>query len=97
MKLASYASKVWYIWGDVQITGRYPFTGNETFLDALSYAGGFLPTADPSRIRIIRPGLSGKKTLILDVDYNAVLHGDAEQNYQIFPGDRLIVPAKAGE
>src|SRR5260370_30463013 len=33
----SYNSKHYYVWGDVSLPGRYPVTGNETVLDAISF------------------------------------------------------------
>ena len=78
--------------GDVLIPGRLPCTGNETVLDAIQYAGGLLPTAEPKDIRLVRPGRNGKPAKVYKVDLEAIQErGDVRSNYQIFPGDRLIV------
>ena len=91
--VASYNSKVYYVQGDVGVPGRLPVTGNETVLDAINYAGGLIPTASKTKIILVRPSLPGKKgELTLPVDLDAIVSkGDVTTNYQILPGDRLIV------
>jgi hypothetical protein len=76
----------------VQVPGRLPWTGKETALDVLQFAGGLFPTAEPKDIRLVRPGRNGKPSKVYKVDLEAIQdHGDVRSNYQIFPGDRLIV------
>ena len=90
--VTAYNSKNYYVLGDVLITGKLPWTGNETVLDALQYAGGLIPTAEPKDIRLVRPGRGGKPAKIYKVDLAAIQEkGDVMSNYQIFPNDRLIV------
>lgn len=93
VEIASYGSKVFYVQGDVGITGRFPITGNETVLDAISYAGGLLPTAASQNIRLVRPGPpDGCCPQVLPVNYAAIVNaGDTTTNYQLMPGDRLVV------
>ena len=51
-----------------------------------------LPTAEPKDIRLVRPGRDGKPAKIYKVDLEAIRErGDVTSNYQLFPGDRLIV------
>jgi protein involved in polysaccharide export with SLBB domain len=90
--VTAYNSKHYYVQGDVAISGRMPWTGNETVLDVLGFAGGFMPTAEPKDIRLVRPARGGKPAKVLKVDFEAIQEqGDVTSNYQIFPGDRLIV------
>jgi protein involved in polysaccharide export with SLBB domain len=90
--VTAYNTKHHYVLGDVATPGKIPCTGNETILDALQHAGGFLPTAEPKDIRLIRPARGGKPTRVYKVDLTAIEEkGDITSNYQIFPGDRLIV------
>jgi polysaccharide export outer membrane protein len=91
VRMSAFYSGHYYIDGDVAKPGRLPFTGSETVLDVLNNAGGLMPTADPKHIRLIRPGHGGKPAKVYPIDLNAILEGDAQHNYQIFPGDRLIV------
>ncbi len=90
--ITAYNSKTYFVLGDVLITGKLPWTGNETVLDALQYAGGLLPTAEPKDIRLVRPARGGKPAKVYKVDLAAIQDkGDVTANYQIFPNDRLIV------
>ncbi len=73
--------------------GRLPITGNETVLDAINYAGGLIPTASTVNIRLVRPAPPGaccEQTL--PVNLAAIVNaGDPTTNYQLMPGDRLMV------
>src|SRR5271157_1081790 len=61
-------------------------------MDVLNFAGGLLPTAEPKDIRLVRPSRGGKPARVCKVDLEAIRdRGDVTSNYQIFPGDRLIV------
>jgi polysaccharide export outer membrane protein len=91
--VASYNSKFYYVQGDTAATGRYPITGNETVLDALNNAGGLIPTAAPRNIRLVRPAPPGACCeQKLPVNLAAIVSaGDTTTNYQLMPGDRLVV------
>ena len=90
--ITAYNSKTYYVLGDVLIAGKVPCTGNETVLDALQFAGGFMPSAEPKDIRLVRPGRGGKPAKVYKVDLAAIQEkGDVAANYQIFANDRLIV------
>jgi polysaccharide export outer membrane protein len=91
--VTAYNSKNYYVLGDVLITGKMPITGNETVLDALQHAGGLMPTAAPQNIRLVRPAPPGACCeQVLPVNLAAITSGgDPTTNYQIMPGDRLIV------
>ncbi len=91
--VTAYNSKVYYVQGDVGQPGRMPITGNETVLDAITYAGGILPTAAPQNIRLVRPAPPGACCQqVLPVNLPAIINaGDATTNYQLMPGDRLVV------
>jgi polysaccharide export outer membrane protein len=94
--VSAYNSKNYFIQGDVAAPGKLPHTGNETVLDALNYAGGLIPSADPKSIRLIRPSRGGKPARVYPVDLEAITErGESEKNYQIFPGDRLVVGRNA--
>lgn len=90
--VTAFNSKVYYVQGDVAAPGRMPWTGQETVLDALNYAGGFLPTADQKDVHLVRPPRAGKPARVYAVDYEAILkRGEPKTNYQLFPGDRLVI------
>jgi polysaccharide export outer membrane protein len=91
--VTAYNSKNYYVLGDVGAPGRLPITGNETVLDAIQFAGGLIPTAAPQNIRLVRPAPPGaccEQTL--PVNLAAIMSGgDSTTNYQLMPGDRLVV------
>lgn len=91
--VTAYNSKVYYVQGDVLAPGRLPITGNETVLDAINYAGGLAPTASVPNIRLVRPAPPGACCeQLLPVNYEAIVNaGDTTTNYQLMPGDRLVV------
>lgn len=91
--VSSYNSKVYYIQGDVIQPGRLVLTGNETILDAINYAGGLLPTAATQNIRLVRPAPPGACCAqVLPVNLAAIVNvGDTTTNYQLMPGDRIVV------
>jgi RNA polymerase sigma factor (sigma-70 family) len=90
----SYNSKFYYVLGQVGLPGRFPIAGRETILDAINTAGGLKPTAAASDLRLVRPPRAhgARNKQILKVDYTAIVdEGDPTTNYQLLPGDRLIV------
>jgi hypothetical protein len=90
--ITAYNSRYYYVLGDVLITGKLPWTGNETVLDALQYAGGLMAHAEPKDIHLVRPGRGGRPAKVYKVDLDAIQNkGDVRSNFQIFPNDRLIV------
>ncbi len=89
--VSRYNSKYYYVQGDVAAPGKMPFTGKETVLDAINFAGGLLPGVPSQAIELDRPARGGKPARTYPVDLQAIQKGDAKQNYQIFPDDRLIV------
>jgi len=93
--IASYNSAVYYVLGDFAKDGRLPYTGNETVLDAMQYAGGFLSTADPKKLVLHRPARAGKPRREYKIDIDAINRGEKKANLQLFPGDRLVAGRKA--
>jgi len=90
--VTAYNSKNYYVLGDVAQPGKLPSTGNETVLDALQYAGGLHHTADPRKVDLVRPGRGDKPGKVYPVDLEAIQErGETATNYQLFPGDRIIV------
>ncbi|REK11585.1 MAG: hypothetical protein DWQ37_13815 [Planctomycetota bacterium] len=92
----AYNSKVYYVvtegagLGDT--VARFPITGNETVLDALTQVNG-LSRVSSKRIWIARPmpSTSGCDT-ILPVDWREITAGGATaSNYQVLPGDRIFI------
>lgn len=92
----SYNSKVFYVVTQGAGLGdgvtRFPVTGNETVLDAISLINGLSPTSS-TKIWVARPGRTNEGChQILPVDWTALTQcGDTQTNYQLLPGDRVYV------
>ena len=94
--VTAYNSQNYYILGEVLMPGRLPYTGGDTVLDLVQYAGGLLPTADKGRIRLIRSFPKGSPARVLPINYEEIAMGtDSSTNYAILPNDRLVVPRVA--
>jgi polysaccharide export outer membrane protein len=99
----AYNSKVYYVITDgggfgEQVT-RFPVTGNETVLDAISLntvgrgLTGLPAVASRRHIWVARPGPDGKDH-VLPVDWIGISQrGQSATNYQLLPGDRVYVKA----
>jgi hypothetical protein len=69
-----------------------PITGHDTVLDAISYSGGLSPQADRAHVVLYRPEKDGTlRTLPINVD-QITMGNDPTTNYQLMPGDRLVIP-----
>lgn len=91
----AYNSKVYYVitegggYGDA--VNRFPITGNETVLDAISQVNG-LQAVSSKRIWVARPAPHTNTFQVLAVDWRAITQGgSAFTNYQILPGDRVFI------
>ncbi len=85
-------SKFFYVMGAVTTQGRFPIIGNETVLDAI-LAAGLRTNSQPQKAYLVRAHPPNSHDQILRVDWEGIRdRGDTMTNYQIFPGDRLIVP-----
>jgi protein involved in polysaccharide export with SLBB domain len=91
-EVTRYSSKNYYVQGAVASPGRMPWMGTDTVLDAIQYAGGLLSNADTRQIRLIRPARGGAPTRTYYIDLRGIVdRAEKALNYQLFPGDRLVV------
>ena len=92
----AYNSKVYYVITEGAGLGdqvaRFPITGNETVLDAISQING-LSRLSSKRIWIARPTPSGAGCdTVLPVNWEEITQGAATAtNYQVLPGDRIFL------
>jgi polysaccharide export outer membrane protein len=93
----AYNSKVYYVITDGAGFGmqvfRFPVTGNETVLDAITNIQGLPAVASSKKIWVARPAPAQHHCAqILPVDWAAIVQGGVTStNYQLFPGDRVYV------
>lgn len=92
VEVTRYASKKFYVFGDVNREGPFIFTGKNSIIDALSAAGPTF-TAWRSRIQVIRPNPDPEKRVQIRVDLDAMVkNGDMRLNILLEPGDVVYVP-----
>jgi polysaccharide export outer membrane protein len=85
-------SKSFYVLGTVNTQGRFPATGNDTVLDAILTAG-LRSNSLPEKAYLVRPHPAGGPDQVLKIDWCGIRdRGDTLTNYQVLPGDRIIVP-----
>ncbi|MEM9366174.1 MAG: polysaccharide biosynthesis/export family protein [Planctomycetota bacterium] len=95
LSVQAYNSKLFYIVTEGAGIGdgvfRFPITGNETVLDALSLINGF-PQGSGKQMWVARPDHVNGSYQILPVDWDKVTSlAETQTNYQLLPGDRLYV------
>jgi polysaccharide export outer membrane protein len=96
----AYNSKYYYVITDGGGYGeqviRFPITGSETVLDAVSQVGGLGAVASKKHIWVARSTAGHHGQNILPVDWIGITQGGStETNYQVMPNDRIYVKAKA--
>jgi polysaccharide export outer membrane protein len=91
-RLAGSQSKFYYVLGTVTTQGKFPIKGNETVLDAILQAG-LKSNSLPEKAYLVRPHPAGGCDQVLRIDWCAIKErGETITNYQLFPGDRVVVP-----
>jgi polysaccharide export outer membrane protein len=92
VRLTNSQSKYYYVLGTVQNQGRYEVVGNDTVLDAILQAG-LKSNSLPQKAYLVRPHPLGGPDQVLKIDWFGIKdRGDTLTNYQVFPGDRVVVP-----
>lgn len=85
-------SKYYYVLGKGVTQSRIPITGRETVLDAVM-AAQIKSNALLEKIYVVRPHPEGLPDQVLAVNWLAIRdRGETTTNYQLFPGDRLVIP-----
>ncbi len=96
LSVFAYNSKVYYVVTEGAGLGdtlaRFPITGNETVLDALTQVNG-LSRVSSKRVWIARPMPGGSGCdVVLPVNWKEITAGGATAtNYQVLPGDRIFI------
>jgi protein involved in polysaccharide export with SLBB domain len=96
VRIATRDSLVYYVLGDVNNPGVFPLKGRETVLDGILAAGGLNDRASRNNIIVSRPTAPDACRVVLPVCFREIVQlGDTTTNYQIMPGDRIIVPTRS--
>jgi protein involved in polysaccharide export with SLBB domain len=84
-----------YVIGEVGSPAAYPIDGHEHVLDAILRAGGLTSKASPCDIILVRPTEPNSCRVVLPVCYRQITQiGDVTTNYQLQPGDRIVVGSR---
>ncbi|MBI1325874.1 polysaccharide export protein [bacterium] len=85
-------SKYYYVLGKGVSPAKLPVTGRDTVLEAI-LASQVKSNAMLEKAYVVRPHPMGLPDQVLAVDWIAIRdRGDVTTNYQLFPGDRLVIP-----
>ena len=91
VEVVAYNSKVYYViaeGGGRQAVARFPITGSDTVLDAVSQVNG--PSV--GSVRIVRPRRTSAAPETIPLDWAAVTRGgNASADFRILPGDRVYI------
>jgi polysaccharide biosynthesis/export protein len=97
VEVTAYNSTFYYVQGEVIVPGRMQVTGKETILDAINFVGGMSTQADHEGVVLYRQPQSGGPLQAFPIDIDQITLGDdLSTNYQLLPGDRLVVPRMSG-
>jgi polysaccharide biosynthesis/export protein len=92
VRLVNNQSKYYYVLGTVTTPGRFKAGGNDTVLDAIIQAG-LKSNSLPEKAYMVRPHALGGQDQVYKIDWFGIKdRGDTLTNYQLFPGDRVVVP-----
>ncbi|WP_408465804.1 polysaccharide biosynthesis/export family protein [Paraburkholderia fungorum] len=90
VRIASFRAKQVFIEGEVHTPGTQPINDIPmTLYDAISRAGGLAPTADQSRIALVRNGVRHEINLTAMTE-----HGQSPSRIVLQNGDLLRIPAR---
>jgi polysaccharide export outer membrane protein len=83
-----------YVTGQVRNPGGYELRagGNMTVSKAILDAGGFSDFSDKKHVRLIRKGVKGDQSLVVNV--LDVWKGQLDKDLTVQPGDLVVVPAR---
>jgi polysaccharide export outer membrane protein len=87
----SIRSRKVFVYGSVMKAGAYPIGGSLTVLELLADAGGLSPFAKKGSIYVVRR--MNNKQIKIHFNYKNALKGiNPAENFELFPGDVLVVP-----
>jgi polysaccharide export outer membrane protein len=96
VRVVSYDSKKFYVYGMAGGVGPKPYTGRDTLFDAVIKSGtSFLSWT--SRVKVVRPAHGETPVRIMEVDIDKMAKtGDWSQNILLEPDDIVYIPPTPG-
>lgn len=96
VRVVSYESKKYYIYGMAGAVGPRPYTGRDTLFDAVIKSGtNFLSWT--SKVRVVRPAHGDTPVRIVEVDVDKMAKtGDWSKNILLEPDDIVYIPPTPG-
>lgn len=86
-----YQSKFIYVQGEVKVEGRFPWTGHDTVVNALSQAGFLTRRASPNGIHVARGNPNDPEIYPVRLK-DIILEDDSRTNWYLQPEDIVHVP-----
>jgi polysaccharide export outer membrane protein len=86
-------SNVIFVTGDVKLPGKYSFAEPVNVWEAIREAGGPMPTATMSGVRVVTDRARGGSSFVVDVQ-SALEKGSVEDLPILKPGDTVLVPGQ---
>jgi polysaccharide export outer membrane protein len=97
VRVTSYQSKKYYVYGQAAIPGPKPFTGRDTVVDAVARAGTNPLHSWTSHVRVIRPSHGDGPPRIVELDVREMMtKGDWSRNVLLEPNDIVYIPPTPG-
>jgi polysaccharide biosynthesis/export protein len=87
------SSNVIFVSGDVKNPGKYSFVEPVNVWEAIREAGGPMPTATMSGVRVVQDRTRGGATFVVDVQ-SAIEKGSVDHLPMLNPGDTVLVPGQ---
>lgn len=93
VNVIDFQSKKFFVVGEVDKPGVYPFEGNEGVFEAISKAGGYKEaTAALKSVMLIKRGYTSKPRALRANIYNLITNADMSQDLKLEDGDIVFVP-----
>lgn len=93
VNVLTFQSKKFFVMGEVNMPGVYPFEGSEGAFEAISKAGGYKQnTAALKSVMLIRKGYSSKPEVLRLNIYKLITKGDLSQDVKLDAADIIFVP-----
>lgn len=84
-------SRKFFVYGEINHPGVYPFSENTTVLKAIAIAGGFARQSQDIIVKVLRPKANGSGNEIIKTNITEIMENNSEKEVLIQSGDTVIV------